>query len=400
MNGPGFSFFLGPAWTDASLATYIDEAAGAGFREAFVSLFFIDSYFITAQYPALTSGIVSRLAVLTRHAAGRGIAVTIDVAPHILDALGAGADRLSALARLGVRRIRADYGFSLADLARLSRAAGTDGMTVVLNASHPGWKAGLARLSDAGADFAALSACHNYYPRPETGLASTFAAACSRPFLEQGMAVGAFVPSSSRRLPPLGEGLPSLEAHRCAGPVGDRALTLLQDGVATAPFLGDMGSAEELRALHGAWESWQRDGGQPAVVTAAEGPAPDAGPAGEAVAIRVRVGDGERQNLTPLWGQVLTNRWDRPELLLRASGLRGRLSVTPQGRPAPRRAFSVTVDNALYPRYSGEVHVPLVDLPADRRVNVVGEVVEADRAIARALGPGANFRLIPLDCER
>jgi hypothetical protein len=96
LNGPGFSFFVGPAdgslWSDADLAAHVETAANLGFREAFVSLFFMDSFFDDARFPPIEPSLVRRLDDACQHAASLGVGVMIDVAPYVMDDLGAGND--------------------------------------------------------------------------------------------------------------------------------------------------------------------------------------------------------------------------------------------------------------------------------------------------------------------
>ncbi|MFY9857009.1 MAG: DUF871 domain-containing protein [Exiguobacterium chiriqhucha] len=53
----------------------------------------------------------------------------------------------------------------------------------------------------------------------------------------------------------------------------------------------------------------------------------------------------------------------------------------------------MTVDNAKYGRYAGELQITKCDLLADERVNVLGRVIEADRPLIQSIGPGTKFRI-------
>ncbi len=98
-----------------------------------------------------------------------------------------------------------------------------------------------------------------------------------------------------------------------------------------------------------------------------------------------------------MFGGVHENRLDPAEMAIRSSVSR---RYAQQGADVPPRgavdrpAYSVTVDNRNYMRYSGELQVTLVDLPADPRVNVVGRVVEDDRPLVDMLGPGSRFHFV------
>jgi len=57
-----------------------------------------------------------------------------------------------------------------------------------------------------------------------------------------------------------------------------------------------------------------------------------------------------------------------------------------------RRAFSVTIDNEEYQRYSGELQIVLKDLPADERVNVAGYIPGDECILVSQINPGTKFR--------
>ena len=97
-----------------------------------------------------------------------------------------------------------------------------------------------------------------------------------------------------------------------------------------------------------------------------------------------------------LYGQVFTNRPDSPAWLIRFAESReyscfGR-QVTPKDC-LPRTRGSITVDNDGYGRYSGEVQLIRSDLPADGRVNVVGQVETPWLLLTDCVSRGAKFVL-------
>ena len=55
------------------------------------------------------------------------------------------------------------------------------------------------------------------------------------------------------------------------------------------------------------------------------------------------------------------------------------LSTEPDEVAQSRPVGSLTVDNSRYGRYAGEIQITRHDLPADKAVNVVGRVCQADR---------------------
>ena len=59
-----------------------------------------------------------------------------------------------------------------------------------------------------------------------------------------------------------------------------------------------------------------------------------------------------------------------------------------------RRRGSITVDNKLYGRYSGELMLMREDLKADDRVNVTGSGPETAWLLLERIERGAKFMLV------
>ena len=78
----------------------------------------------------------------------------------------------------------------------------------------------------------------------------------------------------------------------------------------------------------------------------------------------------------------LRNRIDIAQDVIRADAFRrqNKTRHTPRNNTA-RSIGTVTIDNADYGRYMGELQIDLCPLPADPRVNVVAQVCEADLAL-------------------
>ena len=98
-----------------------------------------------------------------------------------------------------------------------------------------------------------------------------------------------------------------------------------------------------------------------------------------------------------LYGKVFTCRIDSPRWLIRFQESRtyscqGDM-VEPKNCTARRRG-TITVDNRLYGRYSGELMLIRETLPADGRVNVIGEVPENAWLLIDRIDRGAKFMLV------
>lgn len=359
----GVSVYLGTPDVAAKLPGYLDAVAAHGGAEVFTSLHI-------PEVPLEAA--VGQLSMLTGAARARGLAVVADIAPRALASMGARPDDLSPLVALGLAGVRLDYGFAPAEIAAFAR--NPQGVRVVLNTSTVD-PAFLREVMAHGADPALLESCHNYYPRPETGLSFDSFVRSSRFFKEFGLRVAAFVPGSGVKRGPVHAGLPTIERHRTTE-AGRAAAELMATGLVDTVLFGDpWATPAELERLG-------------AVVKA------------EGVLLRVRLTPGlDDFQRSIVVGPVQENRPDAAEYVLRSTASRAYAAKGPAiapFNPAARPVGAVTVDNQGYLRYSGELQVALVDLPADERVNVVAQVIEEDLPLLKLVGPGQKFVLQPI----
>lgn len=259
----------------------------------------------------------------------------------------------------GLWALRVDYGFSVEEISALARR-----FPVVLNASTTDPES--ARRIAQGA--VKVMAMHNFYPRPETGLDDDFFRESTRRLKEAGLSVLAFIPGDEALRGPLHLGLPTLERHRglpSSACFADLALNFGVDEI----FVGDPGlSHRELRRI----QRFCREG---------------------VLEIPARL----EEEYSSLYGRVFTRRPDSPAGLVRFAESRLYSCSGPPTQPknpVERRRGSVTMDNSLYSRYSGELQLVLRDLPRDERVNVIGRVEPSYLLLADCIPRGGSFVLV------
>lgn len=268
---------------------------------------------------------------------------------------------LALLAReLGLYALRVDYGLETEEICALAGQ-----LPVAVNASTVSLS-DAERIARAGKQVFAI---HNFYPRPETGLDRTQFDRRTARLRELGYQVYAFIPGDEALRGPLWEGLPTLEEHRSCGPAS-AYMDLCERNACDGVFIGDPGlsSTEEVRI-----RLYQEQGllSLPCIMAEA---------------------------YAHLLNRSFVCREDSPASLVRVKESRvyscqGKL-VEPENC-ASRPRGSITMDNARYLRYSGEVMITRQDFPADPRVNVIGQVRGCGLPLLDLIGPETPFLLTP-----
>ncbi|MCU5704510.1 DUF871 domain-containing protein [Bacillus wiedmannii] len=285
----------------------------------------------------------------------------VDVSPKSLHHLGITYENVEELLDWGITGLRMDYGVKPKEIARVSHK-----MKVALNAStitDSFWK----ELIIENIKVENVEAWHNFYPRPETGLAKSFLQKQNEYLHECGIKTMAFIPGDDEKRGPLYEGLPTLEKHRNMRPL-EAYLELVQHCGVDKVLIGD---------ISGSVESVQE------IASASRGIIP--------LRYKSFICDKEALKVVE---RVHTNRLDPARDVIRSVESRegNRVILKPMHTIA-RKKGSITIDNELYGRYAGEMQVATHDLPKDEKVNVVGMVVEEDLSLLPYVGAGKMFQL-------
>jgi hypothetical protein len=352
----GISIYPGLTGSAADCTALLEKAATAGITRVFTSLHIPET-----DTAVLQKDLRSILAAARHHS----MDVIADVSPAACDILGLDILTPDALLALGITTVRFDFGFDVHRVALFSKA-----MNVQINAStvRPAY---IQSLWDAGADFSHVDSLHNFYPRPYTGLGEDYFRRQTDWLQAAGISVGAFIPSQLGRRGPLYEGLPTLEMHRCR----DVSLTsrhLAALGVQSV-FIGDSSpSGKELAML-------ARTGREDKNV----------------VVLKARLLSREPY-VRDLLSAPFTSRPDPARDAIRTQESRHRLkgrTIESDGPFRSRRRGDITIDNADYLRYMGEVQLILTDQPPDERTNIVAELIPDEQFLLSQITPGRKFRL-------
>ncbi|KXY87152.1 MULTISPECIES: DUF871 domain-containing protein [Bacillus cereus group] len=299
--------------------------------------------------------------ILGKQALENEMELMVDVSQKSLHHLGMTYENVEELVEWGITGLRMDYGITPKEIARVSHK-----MKVALNAStitDSFWK----ELLSENIRVKNVEAWHNFYPRPETGLAKSFLQQQNQYLHECGIKTMAFIPGDGEKRGPLYEGLPTLEKHRYMRPL-EAYLELVQDCGVDKVLIGD---------ISGRVESVQE------IASASRGIIP--------LRYEPLI---EKSEVLKMVEQVHTNRLDPARDVIRSVESREEHKVILQPMNAiVRKKGSITIDNELYGRYAGEMQVAIHDLPVDEKVNVVGMVVEEDISLLPYVGAGKMFQL-------
>lgn len=329
-------------------ADYLKLARGYGFREVFSSM----------HLPELDlKDQVEMLEELAKMTSDLEMELTVDIGGGEICRLLDNCDMSARVREAHIDLLRLDYGFHLEQARQLYRSLGIKGF--VINASiYSREQAEKVREELTAIDNSMeLRACHNYYPRPETGLDREFFNGQNRIFADLGLVTYACIPGKSHPRPPLGLGLPTLEEHR------KMDLERICVDLAGSPGIGGVMAADEFfseKELACVARAVKRE---PLVLH---------------VRLEAGIGAAERELLLNT-SHLIRYDSNRQVLRSRTSREMSRIGrrVAP-GLTAERRRGTVTVDNERYGRYSGEVQILLESLAADERVNCCGRIVDGD----------------------
>lgn len=288
-----------------------------------------------------------RLFSLGRLAGQLRLGLIVDIDSHSLEQIGLSLDEADRLPAFGITGLRLDDGFDEQMSAELSNK-----IAVVLNASTLTLHT-LKRMIALGLNVNRVTACHNYYPRPETGLDRSAFRRANRMLRQQGLSVAAFFPGDKDLRGPLYKRLPTLEDHRSASPFC-AYIDLLHEGVDNM-ILGDPGMNKTSLEQFSAWQ--------------------------KRLFLLHAVPEIEDRAFLAQAASPQSNRPDEARDCIRSRESRLDHIFPSPIRPANtvnRIRGSVTVDNELYGRYQGEIQIARNDLPADPKVNVIGRIVDSD----------------------
>lgn len=333
----GFSIYFSNNSADS--LQWMTNYADAGFSFAFTSLNIMEE-----------KNQQEKIHDLLSECQKRSIDLFVDINSQSLQYYG-----IDGLKKLGFSTLRIDDGLSNRDIYDLSTS-----FKIILNASTL-TPLRINALKDIGVNIGQLLACHNYYPKPYTGLSVKKVQIINQLLHENGIPVIAFVPGEVKRLP-IFEGLPTIEEHRNLRPL-EAALECFIKAECDFVCIGDNSLSEsslnELSYL-----------AQGIIPLAADIP-------------------------TQLENIVFENRIDASDYLIRAAYSRLQLKdMSFEENIQIRKRGDIVVANEKFLRYEKELEICLRDLPLDRRQMTVGKVIKKDLPLLELVQSPFKFKFI------
>ncbi|MCR2045207.1 MupG family TIM beta-alpha barrel fold protein [Anaerosalibacter massiliensis] len=340
----GISVYAGMDNSIEEIIEYLNKAHKFG----------IQTLFTSAHIPETNENFLNDLRILLEESSRLGFTTIIDISKNYFEKLDMNKYKIDYL--------RLDYGFTLEEAAKMTNECDF-GITV--NATTFTTE-DIEKFIGFGGKIEKINACHNFYPRKDTGISEELFIKRNKIFKKYGIKTMAFVPSQDGKRGPVYEGLPTLEKHRDLPPIVS-SQHLLKLGIDFVVIGDAIASDEELKSLN--------------VIE------------NDINIIPIKLNENLSEVELKLLNSVHTNRMDPGEYAIRSqeSRLIKEGQIIPNNNLFPRSKYSVTIDNERYKRYEGELQILKKDLPVDERVNVVGDVKFGD-VIIDLLRPGEKFK--------
>lgn len=325
----------------------------------------IKTIFTSLHIPEYDSkNALSKMEFISNKIKNRNIDLIVDISINTLNIFDLNIEEMILLLKsYGIKNVRVDYGFSIKDIKNISGH-----FNIILNASTIDDKY-CDSLKNEGINLENLTVCHNFYPRPETGLSDKFFIKKNNYFRAKGFKIQVFIPGENKR-GPIFEGLPTLEKHRKYSPF-EAYLDFVKNYDIDQIFVGDVGLSDNSIKRILKFENENL------------------------IELKLEFLIKPDNYLDKIFWDVHQNRLDYSELVVRSTKSREEIreKISPQNT-IERIAGSITIDNEKYLRYNGEIQITIVDLNKDDRVNVIGKIVDEDVKLLKYIIDDVKFRFI------
>lgn len=353
--GKGISVFVGMNYTLEENKNYIVNAKKIGFGNIFTSLHIPETNY---------NKLINDFNEIVSLAGELGMNITADISPRAFAYLNADMNNLKVFKEMGIQAIRVDFGFTSKEIAEFTK--NPYGLKIEINASTTTQNF-LNEFDKFKPEYTALKACHNYYPKPNTGISVNTFLKKNKMLKDRNIEISSFIPSLANKRGPIFEGLPTLEIHRKMKPA-IAAKHLFALGSDNVIFGDGMPLVQELESVAAVDE--------------------------DCIDLSIETFNPDKTERKILFEKVHKNRSDSAEDVIR-SILRANLDkedlIKPHDTSKREKGF-ITIDNKNYLRYCGELEICKKNLPADSRVNVVGKVKDDELFLLKYIDDEIKFK--------
>ena len=209
---------------------------------------------------------------------------------------------------------------------------------------------------------------HNFYPREGTGLNVKKLQQQNELLHKYNISVGAFIPSYNKARSPIKKGLPTLEIHRYqTASLAMRHLKLL--GIDSI-FIGDsLPTEDEIQELANLTDEY--------------------------ILLKAKKLTQNKYILKTLQQSTFTARLDEADGAIRTQESRAlfkQIYICPE-YIAPREIGSITLDNALYARYAGEMQIITHAQKKDNKINTIAKLLDSELILLPYIKPNSKFKI-------
>lgn len=339
---------------------YMDMLKRYGASRMFMSLL---------QLEAGDEGVFDKYKALIAYANELGLAVIADVSPHFIEQHGWQGQLIEKAHDFGLAGIRLDEALSLEEIVLLTKNPYQ--IKIELNMSTD--QTLLTQLLETDCQRENIIGCHNFYPHEFTGLSLEHFLEMSTYYKENGIETAAFVSAQTADEGPwpVSEGLPTLEDFRYMDVASQvqlyKAFGLIDNILISNQFMAE----EEVQAL------------------------------AAALAYEEKVFEIDVvEDLLPVEKEIIHfahhYRGDISSYVIRSTMPRvvyKEATIPPREQDKQVRRGSVIIDNDLYSRYKGELHIALKEFTLSKKANVVGQLTQSSLMLLDYLQPWEEFRL-------
>ncbi len=301
---------------------------------------------------------IEKITTIFKYCKEKELYVIADVGPEALSLLG--VNSYKQLKEIGVTHLRLDYGFSDIQIQELSKD-----FVLVFNASTFKQKQ-INHLKELNIDLSKTLTCHNYYPKPYTGLSFSLVHDINTILQKEKIQTMAFVQGDDKLRLPFEKGLPTIEEQRNKN-VLYNILELKKKTNTEVIFIGDVDLKDEsYKAIDNLQNGF--------------------------VELKCYL----NKDYEYLCDYIHHDRCDYSEYFFRSVESRNEYKLNHLLEPLncdKRKVGTICISNKNYTRYNGEVEIMKKEIEEDDKVNVVGYVIEEDIKLLYVLDDSIGIKL-------